>query len=157
MVDKVWPRIVTDNHYGQAIVDAARPGAGLVVLEWDVAFDLEDQEAFAAEIVLFPELVITAPLKIYAASHGWAGRRLWGPRLLDHGTPRWIEEGEDWADYFPLGMTYLPPQLLDALRPIASEPEFDYPNTDEGVSRFSHRQGLKCRVLWTVRPKHLHW
>lgn len=124
-----------------------------VVMEWDIAASAEDRARFAAACLESPGSVRVAPYRVYPVSTGLA-RSEWVHRALTlDGGQRWVIEGEAVCDWFGLGMTYLPLQLVR--RCLA---ETSGPLGDTSISQWHHGAiAAPVPIDWNCRPVHLHY
>lgn len=126
---------------------------GMLVLDGDVAIDPGHVRAMFAAIAGRPEIVHTAPVKLWPVS---TSRPDWHwAHWEDH--PSQDIDGK--ANYFSFCFTYLPAQLLEAC--INARPkglaDWTYPNVDASVSAQARRMGLGAWVVRDCYPVHVHW
>lgn len=143
----------------------------VLLVEWDIQVDPAALAAFAATCAAEPERVRVAPFRLYTV----APEPVCAHRVVtddETGAERWLHEGEEYADYFAFGLTYLPRAIvrafLDAPAPARGRSPFLLPQQGYSDCRFTdqtfsmwHRWhlGAPCvpvPVDWTVRVEHLH-
>lgn len=130
---------------------------GLVLTEWDIAYDLGDRRALEAAITRLPHQVVAAPYRLWPVSTGlqepvWA-HRVSGPLTaggFDPDAYRWVRASDRFADLFGLGLTYLPWEAVQ----LATSLQLDWRGADVALSLGWGRGAFIC---WEARPTHLHW
>jgi hypothetical protein len=123
-----------------------------VIVEWDIAFSLEDIQRFEKHIADSPDRVHTAPYKLYNIGTGkpeWAHRKFLRPPDFS----QFVSTGEPESEFFGFGMTYLPLAIVQQY--LETKPQF----TDDCVFAEWHRKviGTKVPIHWDVHPVHLHY
>jgi hypothetical protein len=125
--------------------------AGMVIQDADVAVDPLDVSAMLDTVFRFPELVWTAPVRLWPAStqrESW----VWG---------HWAEGGPSQDPcpepaFFSFGLTYLPRAVLDKAVTMGLE-RWDFPGVDRRMSLAARAAGVKIRVVDGCQPKHMHY
>lgn len=143
-VQDTLPRVLTPLglDYGRSLADL--DADGVVLLEWDIAVDGYELQAFTKRALRTPDLVSVAPFKIgIEPNRHWA---MWNHRFQP------VEDGDLWCYAFGFGCTYLP---MAAIRGFldARLPGADGQFTDGNFSRWWNRGAA---IDWSVRPVHLH-
>lgn len=122
---------------------------GFCMLEWDVALDPVERQAFAAEALIQPTEILVA------------GYRIWNHYSIFN-----LNENEEWVpntrgceicgvdriDAFGLGCIYIPQVIL---RTFLTQMDH-YGFSDHTFSLWYHRTIGPARLTWKIRPQHLH-
>jgi hypothetical protein len=77
---------------------------------------------------------------------------VWAHRVVSRNPP-WVNEWDDWCDWFSFGLVYLPHALIREY--LTSEPDT---TGDTLFSQWHYRAGHgPVPIHWDVRPIHLHY
>jgi len=125
--------------------------AGMVIQDGDVAVDPLDVSVMLGTAFRFPELVWTAPVRLWPAStqrESW----VWG---------HWAGGGPSQdpcpePTFFSFGLTYLPRKVLDKAVAMGLE-RWHFPGVDRRMSLAAQAAGVKIRVADGCQPKHMHY
>lgn len=139
------PRILLREYDNRPLADL--DADALVILEWDIAADGCELQAFREHAERAPDLPLAAPYKI-----GEEPGRRWVNAIGDGDSFRQVREGEPWCYWFGLGLTYLPMPLIRAFFD-ARIPGTDGRFTDSNFCRWWQKGSA---IDWSVRPVHLH-
>ena len=161
------PRVYIENY------DYTSLGAlddDICLIEWDMALALNEAKVFEKYVTRLGSPVV-APYKLYHVDvqPQWA-HRVCENTLAGEAVTRWLFDGEEWCDYFGFGLVYLPRDLIRAFlaapapaRGALPGYEASYADSrfhDQTFSVWYHHRyaggGNRTRVLWSVRPVHLH-
>jgi hypothetical protein len=127
-----------------------REEAGIVILDGDVAIDPLDQLAMMKAVTLEPDVVHTAPVRLWPKSTQWGGWT-WGHHRGQPG-----QESLEDPTVFSFNFTYLPRRLL-AICKQAGMARWTFPNCDSQVCTTAARNKIPVRVVHGASPKHLHY
>lgn len=144
-----------------------RAAAGMLVQDGDVAADLADLQAMADAIADAPGDVITAPVRLWAASFhpaaafpgGWCWAH-WGDLNGNGGAEPSQELRPPGLWRFSFGFTYLPRRLLDHARASKREggmTEWRFPTCDRMFSLCARDHHIPVRLAEAARPKHMNF
>jgi hypothetical protein len=123
---------------------------GMLILDGDVAIDPEDYGQMLAAIHVRPDIVHTAPAKLWPAS---TKRKDW---VWGHWTAEASQEIEDQAWWFTFCFTYLPRVLIEAaIR--AGLRSWRYPTCDRKVCETYQTSGLPVHIVKNCFPKHMNY
>lgn len=61
---------------------------------------------------------------------------------------RWVNEGEEWADYYGLGLTRFSKAFMQAYKPEWEKGPWD--NLDTRISNWTHKLGIKAHVHYPI-------
>jgi hypothetical protein len=148
-----WPRIPVTRRdgcsdYGPGLLAAADD---LIVLDWDVAVDLDDLRRFASHVRGLSTPVV-GPNRLFddPAQTVWAFKRyLPGERSM-----RWCDESDGTCHLFGFGFVYLPRVLVVAW--TAANP--GEPLDDMTFSGWHYRKvAEEVAIDWSVRAAHVHY
>lgn len=123
-----------------------------IIVEWDIAFGLEDIEKFEKHIADSPDQVHVAPYKLYTAGTGkpeWAHRNFIAPPDYT----QFVSKKDPECDLFGLGMTYVPLGITQTY--LETDPEV----VDDCEFSEWHRVNIKKKVPihWDINVVHLHY
>lgn len=127
--------------------------AGMLLLDGDVAIDPHDYDRMLKAIDTAPEVVHTAPVKLWPISthlKNW----VWG-----HGrNGRYSQDNpaDDELDTFTFCYTYLPRKLIEACIDKGLS-TWAYPGVDRNVCEVARSIGMPVRLVRDCRPKHLNY
>jgi hypothetical protein len=151
-------RLVISNH-------DYRPLGGIdddvLLLEWDIAVDLEQLQAFAERARERTGRVLVAPYRIPADLYHlpapcWAHRRWDGTgqgTVVPEGA-RPVETGDATCNLFGLGMCYLPRALVRRFLADGYATHFG----DKEFSMWHYQRVTRdVPIMWAVRPVHLNY
>lgn len=150
------PRFVMADYSYSGLVDF---DDDIMLIEWDVAVEKEQLDAFVDIARSNPDDVVVAPYRIYQATARdtvlkdpiWVMRRY---RDASEQSMRWVTEDDATCHLFGLGLTYLPRDLIRAFVDA-------YPAAHFNDSAFSgwHYRNVRAEtpIAWDVRPVHLHY
>ena len=129
----------------------------LILLEWDIAVDRDNLEAFIAHAKDSPDRVIVAPYRLYMPTTRDVNFRkpVWCHRVYVDGETRLrhVTMDDTEAHLFGMGMIYIPRVVKDAF--LASWPGHC---SDASFSGWHNRNVRPAaRITWDVRPAHLHY
>lgn len=124
---------------------------GMVVMDSDVAADPFDVAAMLETCGRHPDMVWTAPVKLWPAS---TQRTSWVWGHWDAAGPSQRPCAE--PIFFSFGMTYLPRKVIDQAITMGLE-SWTFPNVDGKMSRAARAAGVPVRVVDGCQPKHLHY
>jgi hypothetical protein len=128
----------------------------VLLLEWDTACSQEQLQAMVDYANDDRSRVIAAPYRTYMDTETPVVLRepVWAMRRYNPGenTTRFVEETDTHTHFFPLGMTYLPRDLIRAF--VATGHRFG----DAEFSGWHYRNVTQeVPIPWDVRPIHLHY
>jgi hypothetical protein len=146
-------------------VSARVQSSGMLILDADCAIDPLDYSAMIISATTEPDVVWTAPVRLWPAStayHYW----VWGHRevLTDRDPPLSNEEARkiwqsdiDDPTMFTFNFTYLPRRLIEAC--IRSDmATWVFPHVDEYTWQEAREAKIPVRVVRRgCAPKHLHY
>ena len=115
-----------------------------------MAIDPLDQLAMMRAINREPEVVHTAPVRLWPKSTQW-GDWTWGHHT---GQPGQVSVDDPWV--FSFNFTYLPRRLLSICKQ-AGMTRWTFPNCDSQVCTTAHNAKIPVRVVHGASPKHLHY
>jgi hypothetical protein len=124
--------------------------SGMLILDGDVAIDPEMTAVMLNVIFEAPDVVHTAPVKIWPAS---TGRQSW---VWSHWEKEASQESDPRPRYFSFCFTYLPAALIEACVKAGLE-GWQYPNVDASVSDHARRGKFEARAVPGIEPVHLNW
>lgn len=149
VVDQI-PKVVIENHDYRRLDQL---NDDVLLLEWDIAVDKPDLEAFAACARSHASDVLVAPYLLYTPSPIWAHRTWPGNAMTPEGAKP-VSLGAATCNLFGLGMAYLPRQLISSFCRSGWSNHF-------GDVEFSmwhyHNVSTDVPIMWTVRPIHLNY
>jgi hypothetical protein len=139
-----------DADYGCALLrHFTEINKGFLLLEWDLAIDASDYVQMCAYVASDPEAVWAAPYFLF-----YPAATLVSPSQV----PDWEEATEDGhIPFVPLGCTYLPAWVLRRLLQDGAGESIRYPTPDHHFNRWADGHGVRRRLAYYVRPKHLHF
>jgi hypothetical protein len=123
---------------------------GMLILDGDVAADLIDLAAMRAAIHVKPEVVHTAPVRLWPASThqpSWVWAH-WDREMTQDENPA--------PRRFSFCFTYLPRALIGACIKAGLE-TWTFPHVDRLVSAQAEREKIPCEVVDGCSPRHLHF
>jgi hypothetical protein len=142
-----WPRVpVTRFDYAPGLLDA---GDDLIVLDWDVAVDLDDLRRFAGRARGLGSPLV-GPNKLFGdVEPVWAFKRYIGRDAM-----RWCTESDESCHLFGFGFVYLPRDLLVAWAADNPGEVLD----DMTFSGWHYRHvAEEVPIDWSVRAVHVHY
>lgn len=151
------PRFEMETYDYRGLVDAFPED--LVLLEWDIAVDMDALQRFTAQCEAEPERVRVAPYRLWSptgstdlmADPPWAHRAYHYPEV--RASCRFVDEGEPTCHLFGLGMVYLPHAIV---REYAEAAPGHF--SDGSFSAWhSNNVAFETPISWDVRPVHLHY
>jgi hypothetical protein len=138
--------LVLDSMWRQLTQPAA---TGMLLLDGDVAIDDTDYRAMLAAIDVEPDIVHTAPVKLWPVS---TKREDW---IWAH----WRDEPGQYMQHDPLWFsfcfTYLPRALIEKAH-AEGFTTWCYPYVDAQMSRVCQESGIRASVVSGCWPKHLN-
>ena len=125
---------------------------GMLLLDGDVAIDPYDYDVMLEAIGKEPELIHTAPVRLWPVSthvDGW----VWGHGI--EGRYRQIDRTYQ-LDMFTFCFTYLPRQLIEFCI-SGGMADWCFPHVDRNVCREAKELGTKVNLVRKATPKHLNY
>lgn len=176
IIVQTWPAAIPDhrsyvhNHYAAKVPISEHDGnpardlalsvdtPGMLLLEWDIAFDGDDFRAICQAASDNPTEGFVCPYKTWPGPT-WGHRIMQGP-ILDEW---WHVNGDhefrsvtpdDPACNLPcMGAIYIPRDLLEAWKPGPHDDRF----TDTNFALWARAQGIWWPIRWDTRPVHVHF
>ena len=151
-------RLIISNHCYRPLGDI---DDDVLLLEWDIAVDIEDLYRFADVARRAPHRVLVAPYRLPDRMYGlpapvWAHRR-WdgtGTGTVSPVGAKPVETGDPTCDLFGLGMVYLPRALIHGYLRSGWSSHFG----DVEFSMWHHVEvGQPVPITWDIRPVHVNY
>ena len=130
------------------------PIPGVIWMDPDIVADPGDVLAMDTAIRNHPEWVHVIPHKLWPASTGRA-EWVWGHGRWTRNGPEMSQRNYEAAEWFSMGFTYTPRDLLDVAAPQMVA--WDYGMCDMGLSRIAREQYINARSVYWAEVKHLHY
>lgn len=127
---------------------------GVLMIEWDIALDGDDLRELVRRADTSPDEGFVAPYKLWPGPN-W-GNRIWSPDgepTCPEGNIRFAAEADEFCNLPCFGCIYIPRGVLEEWEPVAHDPRL----TDSNFAWWGKDRGLWWRILWDVRPVHLHY
>jgi hypothetical protein len=147
-----WPRVTVDDYDYRGLLSLLQ---NVIVLDWDVAVDLDDLRRFAGHAAAQPGRPLFGPYKLWGEPvMRWCALRYTEPEKSAKSAMRWVEEGEPSCHRFGFGFTYLPFELMAAFTEahpghIMSDVDFASWHYDKITP--------EVEIDWSVRGVHVHY
>jgi hypothetical protein len=128
--------------------------AGVIWQDPDIVADPDDLAAMLRHIEVWPGMVHVAVHKLWPAStmrDDW----VYGHGVMDGDRPVLSQKLQGRAEWFALGFTYTPAQLLDLA--IPHMPAWQFGQVDSGLAAVARQHRIPGRAVTAARPKHLHY
>ena len=128
--------------------------AGVIWQDPDIVADPDDLAAMRRHAETWPGMVHVAVHKLWPASTmlpDW----VYGHGVMDGERPVLSQKLSGRADWFALGLTYTPAQLLDLA--IPHMPAWQFGQVDSGLGAVARQHRIPGRAVTAARPKHLHF
>ena len=151
-------RLVMQDYSYRALGDYR---ADFLLIGWDMAVGAEALHRFHARIAADPSRVVVAPYRVYESTTKptplpggpkWVHSKYCGPTDNVKASQRWVQEDDDTADLWGLGLVYLPRAVIREF--------LDYwPGhfSDRSLSGWHYDRYGSVPIAWDVRPVHLHY
>ena len=120
----------------------------------DIIADPDDLAAMTSHIETWPGMVHVARHKLWPAStmrEHW----VWGHGIMQDERPVLSQKWQERAEWFALGFTWTPAQLLDLAVPHM--PAWQFGQVDSGLGAVARQHRIPGRAVSGARPKHLHF
>lgn len=151
------PRFMMETYDYRGLADAFPED--LILLEWDIAVDMDALARFIAQCEAEPDRVRVAPYRLWAATGTsdltpnppWAHRSYDYPEIK--ASCSFVEEGDPVCHLFGLGMVYLP---HDTVRGYAEAAPGHFSDGSFSAWHNAHISA-ETPISWDVRPVHLHY
>lgn len=135
---------------------SARQNGAIGVL-WqdpDIVIDPDDRRSMLAAIGMRPGSIHVATHKLWPAST-MRDEWVYGHGVMRDGYPVLGQKWESRAEWFALGYTWTPGELLDLALPHM--PAWVFGQVDSGLSATARQHGIPGYAVAQCRPKHLHF
>ena len=153
-------QVPISHHDARPVFDllAASAAPGVLMIEWDIAFDGDDLRTLCRRAIAEPDVGFVAPYKL------WPGPT-WGHRIIDPPGPdeldfeqaqqriRWVKPGDPACNLPCFGAIYIPRHIAEAWEPNPADPRL----TDSNFAWWAQQKDLWWSIAWDVRPVHLHY